>query len=246
MGRPTSSGEHPCSTHQPVLRPLRGLPARKGRERPCVRTRHVVYRCFGALAAPCSRRRCLDRLLACNPLHPSSDPPQVAPLQVCKPRLLSAPPPSHAAHTRMPCHPPPCLCLRSYKVCEPHFRASSVAIHGEVCRFCQQCGRFQPLGEAGAETRPPRGCRKRLHQLAPRVAGGAALGRAATRRACSPPVTCAACRLAAAVAARCAPQRLLLLPLLPRCGHCLPPSHGCRRPVLRCEALVPDEAEEAQ
>lgn len=32
-----------------------------------------------------------------------------------------------------------------FMVCEEHMRSLSLQINGQACRFCQQCGRFEPL-----------------------------------------------------------------------------------------------------
>lgn len=48
-----------------------------------------------------------------------------------------------------------CCSTCSYKICAAHCYADSVELGGHVSRFCQQCGRFQPLGALPAACRPP-------------------------------------------------------------------------------------------
>eukprot|EP00775_Hariotina_reticulata_P007110 gene7110-7324_t len=48
-----------------------------------------------------------------------------------------------------------------FMVCEEHMRSLSLQINGQSCRFCQQCGRFEPLQAFdGAK----RSCRARLQE----------------------------------------------------------------------------------
>lgn len=46
-----------------------------------------------------------------------------------------------------------------YKICETHLKMESLLKDGELQRFCQQCGRFQPLGDFDDNKRS---CRERL------------------------------------------------------------------------------------
>ncbi|KAL4859578.1 Teosinte glume architecture 1 [Chlorella vulgaris] len=46
-----------------------------------------------------------------------------------------------------------------YKICEAHLKAPVVHKDGQPLRFCQQCGKFQPLGDFDGEKRS---CRARL------------------------------------------------------------------------------------
>jgi hypothetical protein len=48
-----------------------------------------------------------------------------------------------------------------YKVCEEHLKMESIERDGARLRFCQQCGRFQPLGDFDAAKRS---CRARLQR----------------------------------------------------------------------------------
>ncbi|KAI7836173.1 hypothetical protein COHA_009940 [Chlorella ohadii] len=48
-----------------------------------------------------------------------------------------------------------------YKVCEEHLKMPFIIKDGQQVRFCQQCGRFQPLGEFDGEKRS---CRVRLQR----------------------------------------------------------------------------------
>jgi hypothetical protein len=34
-----------------------------------------------------------------------------------------------------------------YRICVEHSRQLNITIKGEQCRWCQQCGRFQSVGE---------------------------------------------------------------------------------------------------
>lgn len=42
---------------------------------------------------------------------------------------------------------------RRYRICEEHLKLSSLLKDGEAQRFCQQCGRFHPLGDFDADKR---------------------------------------------------------------------------------------------
>jgi hypothetical protein len=54
----------------------------------------------------------------------------------------------------------PCV-QRRYRVCEEHLRTPQLMIEGVSSRFCQQCGKFEPLSSFdGAK----RSCRARLQR----------------------------------------------------------------------------------
>uniref|UniRef100_A0A061RPB4 Squamosa promoter-binding (Sbp domain) transcription factor family protein n=1 Tax=Tetraselmis sp. GSL018 TaxID=582737 RepID=A0A061RPB4_9CHLO len=57
------------------------------------------------------------------------------------------------------------LCMRDFnmrcKICEFHYRASSVELAGEQQRFCQQCNKFHPLASFDQNKRS---CREKLLQ----------------------------------------------------------------------------------
>ena len=48
-----------------------------------------------------------------------------------------------------------------YKICEEHLRVDCLDVHGHNVRFCQQCGRFQPLEDFDGKKRS---CRERLQR----------------------------------------------------------------------------------
>ena len=50
---------------------------------------------------------------------------------------------------------------RRYKVCKAHLKGGSLVVDGEEQRFCQQCGRFHPIGNFDGEKR---NCRHRLEK----------------------------------------------------------------------------------
>jgi len=50
---------------------------------------------------------------------------------------------------------------RRYKVCKAHLKGGSLIVDGEEQRFCQQCGRFHPIGNFDGEKR---NCRHRLEK----------------------------------------------------------------------------------
>lgn len=53
------------------------------------------------------------------------------------------------------------LYYRRYKICKDHLRSWSLMVEGVVQRFCQQCGRFQPVEDFDEKKR---NCRKRLEK----------------------------------------------------------------------------------
>jgi hypothetical protein len=58
--------------------------------------------------------------------------------------------------------------FRRYRICRAHMKSEAILVDGVAQRFCQQCGRFQPLAEfAGAR----RNCREQLRRLNARRAG---------------------------------------------------------------------------
>jgi hypothetical protein len=66
---------------------------------------------------------------------------------------------------------PACADLPPAQVCEEHMRSQSIEVGGRLCRFCQQCGKFEPV-EAFDGIK--RSCRARLleHNKRRRKAGG--------------------------------------------------------------------------